>query len=87
MQKVLSVVIGMKCGQGLRKERDMPMYKFYCSVGCESDGEIYTDDMPVFCPSCGIKFDTDDVSEGEDEDWDDDPENWDEDEGEPWAKR
>lgn len=65
----------------------MPMYKFYCSVGCESDGEIYMNDEPAFCPSCGIRFDTDDVSEGEDDDWDDDPENWDEDEGEPWAKR
>ncbi|NDG31803.1 hypothetical protein EB118_17245 [bacterium] len=63
----------------------MPMYKFYCSVGCETDGEIYTDDEPSFCPSCGIRFDTDDVSEGEDEDWDDDPENWDEDES--WNKR
>ena len=35
----------------------MPTYKFYCSVGCESDGEIYMDDEPAFCPSCGIKYD------------------------------
>ena len=65
----------------------MILHKFYCSTGCESDGEIYMGDKPKFCPSCGTKFDVDDVSEIESDEWDDDPENWDEDEGEPWTKR
>ena len=63
----------------------MPTYKFYCSVGCESDGEIYIDDEPAFCPSCGIRFDKDDVTECDD--WDEDTEEWEEDDGESWNKR
>jgi len=68
------------------------MYKFYCSMGCENDGEIYMNSDPVFCPSCGIKFEMNDVLN--DENWNNNSEYWNDhdhhdggdDEEEPWNK-